>query len=155
MLLISNVINSSGDLDNLLKSPIIKADQKINILKAIFQDKISVLTASFIELIVRKRREMFIGQIAKRFVQLYLENNGIEEVALITAIPADASFRQSVTTLVEKHSSQKVELHATVDPAIIGGFVLRFGNKQIDASVKTELEKLRREFEKNLYIKEY
>jgi F-type H+-transporting ATPase subunit delta len=153
MNLVNNVIAANDDLANMLRSPIIKADQKINMLDAIFGGKIGKLTAEFIRLIVKKRREMHIAQIAKRFVQLYLENNGIEEATLITAFPVDESFRKSIISLVEKHSKLKVELHEIFDSSVIGGFVLRFGNKQIDASVERELELLRREFEKTFTSK--
>ena len=153
--LVNQTIQASPELDNLLKSPIIKADRKFSILKAIFEGKIGTLTMAFLDLIVKKRREMHVANISRRFVQLYLENNGVEEAYLITAYPVDAGFRQSIVSLVESQSNQKVELQDSVDPSTIGGFILRFGNKQIDASVKTELELLRREFEKNLYIKDY
>jgi F-type H+-transporting ATPase subunit delta len=58
--------------------------------------------------------------------------------------------------LVVKHSkNNKVELQERIDPSIIGGFVLRFGDNQIDTSIEREIELLRREFDKNLYVKEY
>ncbi|MBX7201995.1 MAG: ATP synthase F1 subunit delta [Bacteroidia bacterium] len=155
MTLIGNTIRENKELDNLLKSPIIKADRKISILNAIFKGKIGQLSNAFLELLVKKRREMHVGQIARSFMQLYFENNGIEEAQLITAFPVDEEFRQTIIALVAKQTHQKVELQETIDNTVIGGFVLRFGNKQIDASISTEMAELRREFEQNLYIKDY
>ena len=99
---------------------------------------------------------MYTDSIARQFVILHLENNGIEEALLTTAFKIDDSFRQRILDLVVKHSkNNKVELQERIDPSIIGGFVLRFGDNQIDTSVERDIELLRREFEKNLYVKEY
>jgi len=97
---------------------------------------------------------MVIPQIARQFVILYLENNNIEEATLVTAVPVDDSFRAKIKELILKHSTnQTVELEERIDPTLIGGFILRFGDKQFDASISSELEMLRREFEKNYYVK--
>lgn len=153
--LIHRTILENRELAVMLKSPIIKADKKASIIRAIFEGKIGGTTVAFLNLIIQKRREMHIGQIAHSFVTLYLASNGIEEATLTTAFPIDEAFRRRVTGIVENISGSKVELEEKIDPSIIGGFVLRFGDKQIDASVEREIELLRREFDKNLYVKDY
>jgi len=156
MALIDKTIHENPELRSMLKSPIIKSDKKASIMRAIFTAHISTTTAAFLELIIKKRREMFMDSIARQFVILHLENNGIEEAVLTTAFKVDDSFRQRILDLVIKHSkNDKVVLEERIDPSIIGGFVLRFGDNQIDTSVERDIELLRREFEKNLYVKEY
>jgi len=154
MHLLNRTIADSRDLENLLHSPIIKADKKAAILHQIFDGHLGITVGAFLDLLVKKRREMVIPQIARQFVLLYLENNNIEEATLVTAVPVDDSFRTKIKELILKHSTnQSVQLEERIDPSIIGGFVLRFGDKQFDASVSGELEKLRREFEKNYFVK--
>ena len=77
MELIDKTINENHDLGVLLQSPIIHSDKKEAILKAIFTSNISTTSAAFLDLIVKKRREMYVAQIARQFVILHLENNGI------------------------------------------------------------------------------
>jgi F-type H+-transporting ATPase subunit delta len=75
---------------------------------------------------------------------------------LTTAFKIDDAFRSKIIDVVAKHcKNDKVVLEEQIDPSIIGGFVLRFGDNQIDTSVEREIELLRREFEKNLYVKDY
>ena len=156
MALIDKTIHENSELRSMLKSPIIKSDKKASIIRAIFSAHIGTTTAAFLELIIKKRREMYTDSIARQFVILHLENNGIEEALLTTAFKIDDAFRQRILDLVVKHSkNNKVELQERIDPSIIGGFVLRFGDNQIDTSVERDIELLRREFEKNLYVKEY
>jgi F-type H+-transporting ATPase subunit delta len=156
MALIDKTIHENPELRSMLKSPIIKSDKKASIIRSIFSANIGTTTSAFLELIIKKRREMYTDAIARQFVILHLENNGIEEALLTTAFKIDDSFRQRILDLVVKHSkNNKVELQEHIDPSIIGGFVLRFGDNQIDTSIEREIELLRREFDKNLYVKEY
>lgn len=155
MELIDKTINDNRDLAVLLQSPIIHSDKKEAILKAVFTSNISATSAAFLDLIVKKRREMYVAQIARQFVILHLENNGIEEAQLTTAYKIDEAFRKQIIAIVAKHSNHTVQLEEIVDPSVIGGFILRFSNKQIDTSVERDINLLRREFEKNLYVKDY
>ena len=98
---------------------------------------------------------MFIEDIARQFVILHLENNGVEEALLITAHKIDDAFRAKVIALVEKNTGNKVVLEERIDPSILGGFILRYGDNQFDTSLEREFQLLRREFNKNLYVKEY
>lgn len=154
MHLLNHTISENRELEKLLQSPVIKSDKKGDILHQIFDAHLGTTVLAFLDLLVKKRREMVIPQIARQFVLLYLENNNVEEATLVTAVPVDDSFRTKIKELILKHSNnQSVELEERVDSNLIGGFILRFGDKQFDASVSGEIEKLRREFEKNYYVK--
>ncbi|MEZ5173160.1 MAG: ATP synthase F1 subunit delta [Bacteroidia bacterium] len=154
MHLLNDTIVKNRELENLLESPIIKSDKKGDILHQIFDKHLGTTVLAFLDLLLKKRREMFVPQIARQFVLLYLENNNIEEATLVTAFPIDDDFRNKIKELILKNSSNaSVELEEKIDPNLIGGFVLRFGDKQFDASVAGEIDKLRREFEKNYYVK--
>jgi len=155
MELIDKTIHDNRDLGLMLKSPVIKADKKEMIFKQIFSTKIGKTTEAFIDLVIRKGREMHIEQIARQFVVMNLENNGIEEAKIITAYKIDDAFRKKIIAVVEKNTGSKVVLEEQIDPDVIGGFILRYGDKQIDTSLKRDLELLRREFDKNLYVKDY
>jgi F-type H+-transporting ATPase subunit delta len=154
MALLDKTIQENPELENLLKSPIIKSDKKSKIMHEIFDGKLGASTMSFIDLLIRKRRELIIDQIARQFVVLHLQNNNIEEAVLTTPFQITEAFRAKVIDLIMKNSTNaSVELTERIDASLIGGFLLQFGGKQFDTSLSREFEMLRREFDKNLYIK--
>lgn len=155
MTLINKTIQENRELAVMLKSPIIKSDKKETVIRLVFENKIGKTTSAFLDLIIKKRREMYVEDIARQFVILHLENNGVEEALLVTAYPADTALKASVVALVEKNTGNKVVLEEKVDPSLLGGFILRYGDKQFDTSLEREFQLLRREFNKNLYVKDY
>ena len=155
MILVDKTISDNREFELVLKSPIIKPWKKIEIVHAIFDSKISKTSRTFFDLILKKRREVHIHQIVRQFVVLFLERNGVEEVLLTTAHKIDEPFRKKIIQLVEQKTGSKVELEEKIDPSIIGGFILRYGDNQIDASLERDLESIRQEFSKNLYIREF
>jgi len=155
LFLLGQTIGENRDLALMLQSPIIKSDKKADILNMIFEGKLGLTTMAFLNLITRKRREMHLEEIARQYVRLHLENNNIEEALLITAVPVDEAFKSKIIALVEQHTHHKVVLEVKTDATVLGGFVLRFGDKQIDTSLQRDLQLLRREFDKNLYVKDY
>lgn len=154
MNLLDKTIRENRDLENLLKSPIVKADKKSKIMHEIFDGKLGKSTMAFIDLLIKKRREMIIDQIARQFVVLHLQNNNIEEAVITTPFPLNDSLRAQVIELIMKNSTNgSVELVERIDASLIGGFLLSFGGKQFDGSLSREFEMLRREFDKNLFVK--
>ncbi|MBN8701439.1 MAG: ATP synthase F1 subunit delta [Bacteroidetes bacterium] len=155
MQLIYNTHTGSKDLELFLKSPIIKSDKKDAVLGEIFGDKISKITKEFIEIIVRKKREEHLGIIAESFVNQYREQKKILTAVVTTAIGLDDSIRTKVLELIKKSAKGEVEIQEHVDKDIIGGFVLRVGDKQIDASIARKLKQLASNFSDNPYVKEF
>jgi F-type H+-transporting ATPase subunit delta len=154
MQLLGKVIRENRDLRVLIKSPVVKFDKKIEIFKLIFGEKLSVLTSTFINLIIKKHREGNLIDVVFHFNHIYLANNNIEEVYLTTAVVMDQEFKDQLSALVQKNTKHTIQLEETVNPDIIGGFILRFDNKQYNASVARELQLLKGEFSKNHYIKQ-
>jgi F-type H+-transporting ATPase subunit delta len=155
MKLIDSVYQSNRDFVVMLRSPIIKADKKQQILKAIFGNKINLLTAEFLYLLTRKRRENYIGDIAHSFIDLYLGNKGIQRALLQTAFPVDDEIRKMAHELVFKNYGTKIELKEEVKPEIIGGYIIRVGDVQADTSISTKLRRLRRVFTENPFVKDF
>ena len=78
MVLLDSVFKGNKDLSLLLKSPIVKTDQKLNIFKQIFESKIGEVSMAFINIITTKKRESLLALIASSFISLYKEHNKIE-----------------------------------------------------------------------------
>ncbi len=155
MQLVASVIRESRDLLLMLKSPVIKTDKKQEILKAVFGGKIGVITTAFIDIITAKRRESELATIAESFLNQYKANKKILTAVITTASGLDKSLRDKVMEIVKGSTQSEVELQEKIDKSLIGGFILRVGDKQVDASIIRQIKNLDRTFSENPYIKEY
>ena len=155
MVLLDSVFKQNKDLSLLLKSPIVKTDQKLRIFKLIFDTKIGEVSMAFINIITTKKRESLLALIASSFISLYKEHNKIETASVITATPLDELLRAEVINYIKKHGNDNVELTEKVDENIIGGAIIRMGDKQLDASVSKAISELRQSFNSNLYLQDF
>ena len=155
MQLFSQAASDSRPFELLLQSPVIKHDKKLEILRQIFKGKVHSLTLAFFEIITRKNREPILLSVAREFHNAYNAYKGIGKATVTTAITLDAAMRAEFERLVRQYSGKKqIELIEKVDSDLIGGFVLKVGDRQVDASIKNKLKTLQVEFSQNPYIKE-
>jgi len=154
MKLIAKTAAENRDFQVFLKSPIIKADKKFDILKQIFNGKVATLTISFLELLSKKRREIYLTQIASSFSDLYNEHKGVQRAVVTSAVGLDDKIRNQILDLVKSQTKSEIELIEKIDKDLIGGFTLKIGDKQIDSSIVRSLKKLKRDLGKNPFNKE-
>ncbi|WP_324672629.1 ATP synthase F1 subunit delta [Hymenobacter sp. GOD-10R] len=142
--LFAKTLGQNRDLRLLLRNPIVKHDKKLAILRAIFGGKVSEVTEKFFTIITQHNRESALEWVATEFQSQYEALRGIQVAQVTTATPLNAILRHEVTKLVrEQTGHQSVTLNEKVDPELIGGFVLRVGDRQIDDSVRSRLNRLR------------
>ncbi|MBS1729634.1 MAG: ATP synthase F1 subunit delta [Bacteroidetes bacterium] len=152
---IQAVCTGSRDFTNLLRSPIIKADKKENIVRAVTQGKVSKLTETFLDLLIVKGRESNLPEIAQSFIDLYNEMKGIHYVKLTTAQPISDELKNEITGRLHKEAGlENVELQSKVQEKLIGGFILEFNNNLVDASILRDLRDVRKQFNKNVFIQQ-
>lgn len=154
MQLVFDTIRDNRDLSVMLKSPIIKTDKKQAILKMIFGEKIGVLSSEFTNIITSKRREMELEGIANSFLSQYKAHKQILTAVITTASGLDKNLREKVLAIVKGSTNSEVELTEKVNKDLIGGFVLRVGDQQVDASILRQIKNLDRSFSENPYIKQ-
>lgn len=142
MSLINSTISEVRDFSSMLKSPIIKDNTKTKILETVFKGKIHSLTLSFILLVTKKGRASILEPITSEFRQQYLVFKGIQEVSLTTTFKVDPILKKEFEEVVRKLTNKTPHLTEKVSEDIIGGFVLDIGDRRIDASIKTNLEKI-------------
>jgi F-type H+-transporting ATPase subunit delta len=155
MKLVAEVAAENPELISLLKSPIIKTDKKQAVLKEIFGSKINKITSAYLQLITSRRRETYLPEVAEEFINQYKEKKKILTAVIITANGIDDNIRQRVMDLVKDSGNKEVELKEKINKAIIGGFILRVGDKQVDASIARKLNDLKRDFKENPFVKEF
>ncbi len=145
-----NTIEGSRELQSVLQSPVIKANDKKEALLKIFSGQ-SEITHSLINLLVENKRTSLLGKVAKSFVDLYNEQEGVKVATVTTAVPLSDELERKVMDKVKALTgSEKVTLQSEIDPEIIGGFILRMGDIQYNASIANQFGNLKREFSKSI-----
>jgi F-type H+-transporting ATPase subunit delta len=142
---IINAVNSSADLKDFLASPIITSEVKMNVLSEIF-GSVQADTKSLFRLLQENKRFEILEAIATQFNAQFDEMNGVEVAKVTTAFPITADLEAKILAKATSISTKKITIQNTVDPSIIGGFILRIGDKQYNASVSNRLQELKREF---------
>ena len=153
MTLLNSVCSSNRDFVQLLKNPVVHIDKKKKIIEKIFADKVNKVSLSFMILMVRKRRERYLPSIAEAYKDLYQAFQGIKTAYVSSAIPLNASEKSGILDIIRTLTDKKIELQEEVDKNLIGGFILNIDNYQVDQSLTTKIKELRKDFEKNLFIK--
>ena len=126
-----------------LVSPIIPPAKKREILTDIFEGKISEITLSYLGLCVDKRREEVIRQTESEYVALANEARGIVEAEVTSATPLDEDQGARLVSKLSQTLGKTVQLSKQVDPSVIGGLLVRIGDKVIDGSIRGQLAALR------------
>ena len=140
MKLIFDVFEENRELQTILKSPIVRVAKKLNILNSIFCNHLHPITMHYLSIITRKKRAALIQGIAHEFLKIHRERQDVEVVTLITASKVDDKHTQAAKKIASSLTPRNnIEFNHVFDPAIIGGFILRIGDLQYDASVKKKL----------------
>lgn len=147
MLLVGNTIQDSKELQLLLNSPVLKTELKKSALKEIFESKTSALTIGLINLLIDNKRLPILGEVAKKYNVIYDSLKGIEVAKVTTAIPLTEDLNQQVLRKVIEITGKQATIESIINPDIIGGFILRVGDFQYDASIANKLQVLKRQFE--------
>ena len=145
MRLVVETIGTHSELKDVLGSPVVPGDVKKAILSGVFKD-INELGKGLIDLLVDKKRISLLNQVAVQYIRLHEEYKGERVAYVTTAVPMTSSLENKLLKQVEKITGEKVTLENHVDEDILGGFVLRVGDLQYNASIANKLDKLKREF---------
>jgi F-type H+-transporting ATPase subunit delta len=139
MLLIKKTVLENRDLRLMLDSPIVKSEQKEKVLQAIFAGKIGEVSLKFLDLLVKKKRESLIDDMTFEFEKQYMLIKGVIRAEVVSVEPLTAQQREEVKRIIREVDNKEVELIERLDPSILGGIIIRIGDKQIDHSVAGKL----------------
>ncbi len=146
---VSETVSENLELQQLLTSPVIKNEVKKNTLSTIFKES-NQITLGLINTLADNKRIDLLQEVAFKYIIQYEKMKG-EDIAMVTtAVPLTAALEKKVLAKVKELSGGKVSLENKIDESIVGGFVLRIGDLQYDASVANQLNTLKREFTNSL-----
>jgi F-type H+-transporting ATPase subunit delta len=134
-----------NDFRAVIESPIVKTSDKKKVTEMLFTGKISVLTTSFIDLLLTNKRESHLPNIARNFKSFYKKNQGILTAEIVVSEPIDKDQSEKFKNLLKKTFNSEIELEQSVKPSILGGFILRVEDEQFDASVASGLAKIKKQ----------
>jgi F-type H+-transporting ATPase subunit delta len=140
-----DIYRSDKNLRFLLDNPVIIQSKKRKILENVFQNRVHKTVLHFLIVLVDKGREEYFPFVYNAFKILYQKHAKIQQVAITTAQPFDDSTIQKISDLLEEQTGLKSETHTIIDQDLIGGFLLRVGNRQLDASVQGQLALIKKE----------
>ena len=139
---LGQVNDDAADFAILLNSPIINSDKKMSIFRELF-GSFDQLSMMFIELITKNRREYLLAQIAYSFEAQLKASKGITPVTLLSATPLNEQTKKVILTKVQATVKGPLEVTEEIDESLIGGFIIRMDDKQIDASISNQLANLK------------
>ena len=143
----TEICQNNRDFTLMLKNPVIRKEKKHQIIKTLFSGRVNKVTYAFYEIMLRKNREKYLPETAIEFKNQYNVLNEIGMAKVTTVFPLDQSLRDEFKRLVKEFTGNKeVELEETIDKALVGGFVLTLGDRQMDESLKGKLKELELKF---------
>jgi len=144
--LLVDTLKQNRKLELMLESPVIRPELKLKIMEEVFGKKISKDSMDFIEFVISKKRENLLQSIGNRFLELRDEHLGIANVIVTAASEFTNEQKDILQSRLEKILSKKVRLNFKIDLELVGGFIAKVGDTLYDASIKHQLELLKKQF---------
>ncbi|MEZ4801610.1 MAG: ATP synthase F1 subunit delta [Gelidibacter sp.] len=145
---IANAVAESKELKDMLQSPVVPIVTKKSALLAVFKD-LNKLSINLIDTLIANKRIDILGNVAQKYNQLFDKEQGTQVAKVTTAVPLTDELEKMVLAKVKELTGKHAEIINVIDEEILGGFILRLGDLQYDASIANKLNKLKREFTLN------
>jgi F-type H+-transporting ATPase subunit delta len=139
------IMAESTEFNAFIENPILKRSSKLKMFDQLFAGKLNKLTIQFLYLLVNNNREILLKEMCHYFKAHYRQNRKIKEAVITTAIPLSKTHRDEIYKYISKKFKVSIDMSEKVEPEIIGGFVLRIEDQQINASLQSQLNKIKRE----------
>lgn len=138
-----------------LMSPIISGDKKAELFRAVYGNKVSELTSKFFNLVFQKGRVTSLSEIRQDFEEQYRAYKKVKIVKLTTAVPISDTLLEDLRKGVQANPQYKdytLQMETKVDERIVGGFILQVGDDLYDASIRHDLDYIKKQFVENMYV---
>ncbi|KFF00945.1 ATP synthase F1 subunit delta [Chryseobacterium formosense] len=143
------IMSESADLNKFFLTPYIDANKKTEVASEIFKS-FSLVSQNLIKLIIKHGRENQLKNVAQQFINKVEDIKGVQRITLTTATQiSNENIEQILRSTDLVNQNAQFDLEVNVNPAILGGYILRVGDQQVDASVKSKLNKIKKDFQLN------
>ncbi|WP_366185793.1 ATP synthase F1 subunit delta [Flavobacterium ovatum] len=141
---IATTVSGNLELSTFIQNPTINVEVKESVLLEVFTG-INGVTKGLFHLLFENKRFEILQVIAQEYSKLFDVSMGIQVAKVTTAFPMDAALQAKILAKIVTLTDKKITIESNVDPSIIGGFILRIGDQQYNASVANRLQVLKRE----------
>lgn len=131
------------NLHQALSNPVLGNDDKLELMKSAAGGSVSDAYLRFAQLLLRQRRENYLQTISLVYTDLYRKHKNINVGKLVTAYPVDKEVIEKMKSFLQQKQSGTLEFESTIDPSIDGGFVLYIDTYRLDASIASQLKKIK------------
>ncbi|MCZ6654411.1 MAG: ATP synthase F1 subunit delta [Planctomycetota bacterium] len=138
------LLQADPDFKAFVTARVIDADQRRKSLDVMFQGRMSELLLNTLHVLNNKDRLEIVGEVQRLYHELTLQQQAIVEVHVRAAEPLSDVMRTRLQQLMESRTGRTVRLAEHVDPAILGGLIVRVGDEQIDMSVARQLHRFQK-----------
>lgn len=133
----------SPELKRLVESPVISRDDQVKAIQAVAtRAKVDPLTNQLLGLMASHRRLFALAAVAKAYGQMLAAEKGEVAAEVVSAVPLGAADLATLEKSIAGFVGQDVKVETRVDPALLGGLVVRVGSRMLDASLRTKLVQL-------------
>ncbi len=136
---VTEILNDHAELRKVLMHPQVGIEAKKEILTTLFSGKISEESMNFLQLIVDRRREQYLGDVTEEYIKLANEARGVADATVISARELNDTEQKQIADQFGKKLKKTLRVQSKVDPSIIGGLVIRIGDRLYDGSVAGKL----------------
>ena len=140
---LARMIESSPEMRAFMLTPKIPAEAKQTALRSAYAGRVSPMFLNFLQIVVRKRRQGLFADIAREYHDLLDERLGRLHVEVTVARAGAAGSETDLAQRLSRSLGKTVVPHVSVDPAILGGVVIRYGDRVLDGSLRRQLVALR------------
>ncbi|MEM1043660.1 MAG: F0F1 ATP synthase subunit delta [Bacteroidota bacterium] len=145
-------LDASRDLNQFFRSPIVSREKKEAVTGSLFDGKLDALIVRLMRMLIQKGREDILPGVVRQYAALRDERLGLVEATVRTAMPMEFDETESLRKALEARTGQKVRLKIEIEPDLIGGVIVRIGDRVYDGSVRHQLSTLRDQFEERAYL---
>lgn len=139
---IRDTLNMNPELRQFIAHPLVPAQSKKDTLQQIFSDSVSKIVLQFLYVMIDRRREAVIGAAVEGFIDLARTAQNVEVAKIRIVEPLSAVEQERLLAGLEKLTGKKIAPVYYVDPSIIGGIVIRIGDRLIDGSLLRQLQNM-------------
>jgi F-type H+-transporting ATPase subunit delta len=143
----AEALGDDRELQVFLFSPYFSSDEKRDGVHKIVSDA-DERTVNFLALLAERHRMPAVFRIKREFDALWADENRLLPVTVTSAVELDEGLVEEIGKRIQDQTGRKVELSANVDPEVLGGLMVRVGNKVLDGTVRNRLERLRKQVAK-------
>ncbi|PTM56753.1 F0F1 ATP synthase subunit delta [Desmospora activa] len=144
---VAAVFHENADLRKWLEHPKVTVEEKKNLFAKLFPE-LSLLTRNLLHLLVERRRELEVEGIAATYQRLTMERRGVVEAEVVSAVPLAEADEQELIAAFQKRIGKTIQIKNRVDSDILGGVIVKIGDRLYDGSLKTKLDR----FHKNVAV---